>query len=61
MKTRLTPVIEKRGDWFIAYIEEVPGVNTQGKTFQEACRNLYDAPRMVKFSQSPNRKCSRKS
>jgi len=61
MKAQSTRAIEKRGDWFIAYIKEMPGVNTQGRTFVEASRNVEDARRMVKFSQSPNRKCSRKS
>jgi predicted RNase H-like HicB family nuclease len=61
MKSRLTQVIEKRGDWFIAYVKEVSGVNTQGRTFAETRRNLDDALRMVKSSQLPNRKCSTKS
>ena len=61
MRGQLTRVIEKRGDWFIAYIKEVPGVNTQGRTFVEACRNVDDALRMVKSNQLPNRKCSKKS
>jgi predicted RNase H-like HicB family nuclease len=61
MKSRLTRVIEKHGNWFVAYIKEVPGVNTQGRTFLEASCNLDDALRMVKSSQLPNRKCSKKS
>ena len=40
MKGEFTPVlersegtvIEKRGKWYVGYIEEIPGVNTQGKT-----------------------------
>ena len=61
MKSKLTLVIQKRGDWYIAYVKEVSGVNTQGRTFVEAQRNLDDALRMVKSSQLPNRKCSEKS
>ena len=61
MKGKLTLVLEKRGPWFIAYIKELPGVNTQGRTFVEAYRTVDDALRMVKSSQLPNRKCSRKS
>jgi predicted RNase H-like HicB family nuclease len=60
MKSKLTLVVQKRGDWYIAYVKEVSGVNTQGRTFVEAQRNLDDALRMVKSSQLPNRKCSRK-
>ena len=28
---------------FIAYIEEIPGINTQGETIEEAKQNLTDA------------------
>ena len=61
MKNKLTRVIQKRGDWYIAYVKEVRGVNTQGRTFAEAQRDLDDALRMVKSSPPPNRVCSRKS
>jgi predicted RNase H-like HicB family nuclease len=47
MKHQFTSVIEKRGKWFVAYIEEMPGVNTQGKTLAEARRNLKEALTMV--------------
>jgi predicted RNase H-like HicB family nuclease len=53
MKSKLTRVIQKRGDWYIAYVKEVPGVNPQGRTFAEAQRNLDDALRMVKSSRHP--------
>jgi predicted RNase H-like HicB family nuclease len=32
---------------YIAYIEEIPGVNTQGDTLVEAKANLIDAFKMV--------------
>ena len=38
-----TAVYKKTGKWFSAWIEEVPGVNTQGKTKKEAQENLKDA------------------
>jgi predicted RNase H-like HicB family nuclease len=47
MKHQFTSVIEKRGKWFVAYVEEIPGVNTQGKTLAEARRNLKEALMMV--------------
>jgi predicted RNase H-like HicB family nuclease len=47
MKCQFTSVIEKRGKWYIAYIEEIPGVNTQGRTLAEARRNLKEALTMV--------------
>ncbi len=47
MKHQFTSVIEKRGKWYVAYIEELPGVNAQGRTLPEARRNLKDALKMV--------------
>jgi predicted RNase H-like HicB family nuclease len=47
MTRQFTAVIEKRGRWYVAYVEEVPGVNTQGKTLAEARRNLKEALRLV--------------
>jgi predicted RNase H-like HicB family nuclease len=43
MKGEFTTVIEKRGKWYIGYIEEIPGVNTQGKTLKEVEENLKEA------------------
>lgn len=45
--TTFTGVIQKRGRWYVAYVEEVPGVNTQGRTLAEARRNLREALRLV--------------
>jgi len=47
MKHQFTSVIEKRGKWYVAYVEEIPGVNTQGRTLTEARRNLKEALAMV--------------
>lgn len=47
MKHQFTSVIEKRGRWYVAYIEEIPGVNTQGRTLAEARRNLKEAFTLV--------------
>lgn len=43
MSIQLTAVFEKHDDWYVAYIEEIPGVNTQGRTKEEARENLADA------------------
>jgi predicted RNase H-like HicB family nuclease len=40
MTDKITRVIRKTGDWYIAYIKEIPGVNTQGRTHAEARENL---------------------
>ena len=42
-----TAIYEKHGEWWAAYIEEYPGVNTQGATLEEARRNLAEAFQMV--------------
>ena len=43
----LTAVFEQHGSDYVAYIEEIPGVNTQGATMEEARANLIDALEMV--------------
>jgi predicted RNase H-like HicB family nuclease len=47
MKHQFTSVIEKRGKWYVAYVEEISGVNTQGRTLAEARRNLKEALTLV--------------
>ncbi|SRR5581483_3261599 len=47
MKHQFTSVIEKRGKWHVAYVEELPGVNTQGRTLAEARHNLKDALKLI--------------
>jgi predicted RNase H-like HicB family nuclease len=47
MKHQFTSVIEKRGKSYVAYVEEIPGVNTQGRTLAEARLNLKEALAMV--------------
>ena len=42
-KREFTAVYQKRGKWYIAWIEEIPGVNTQGRTKKEARENLKEA------------------
>jgi len=35
-------VIRRDGDWWIGWIEEVPGVNSQGATREELLSNLWE-------------------
>ena len=44
---KLTAAFRKVDDWWAAWVEEIPGANTQGKTIEEARENLKDALRMV--------------
>ena len=43
MNTPLTAVYTKVTGGYTGWIEEIPGVNTQGKTLPEARNNLADA------------------
>jgi len=43
MQREFTSIIEKRGNWYIGYVEELPGVNTQGETLKEVRENLKEA------------------
>jgi predicted RNase H-like HicB family nuclease len=43
MAATYTAVIQQDGDWWIGWVEEVPGVNSQGRTREELLDNLRDA------------------
>lgn len=47
MESTFTGVFEKVGDWYIGYVEELPGANTQGKTLEEARDNLREAIELI--------------
>lgn len=41
--TSYTAVIRRDGRWWIGWVEEVPGVNSQGETREELLANLREA------------------
>jgi predicted RNase H-like HicB family nuclease len=43
IKSAYNAVIRQDGLWWIGWIEEVPGVNSQGATREELIRNLQEA------------------
>ena len=47
MKNEFTSIIERDGDWYIAYCPEVPGANGQGRTKDEARENLAAAIALI--------------
>ena len=47
MKIELTAVFQKVPEGYIAFVEELPGANTQGDTLEEARANLYEAIQLV--------------
>lgn len=45
MIQQFTAIYKKHGKWVSAWVEEIPGVNTQGRTLKEAKENLIEARR----------------
>ena len=44
---KFTAVFKKFADGYAAFVEELPGANTQGATLEEARRNLAEAVELV--------------
>jgi predicted RNase H-like HicB family nuclease len=42
-----TAVFEQEGEWWIGYVEDLPGANTQGRTLEEARENLKEAVQLI--------------
>ena len=47
MRNEFTAVIERDGEWYIAYCPEIPGANGQGRTKAEARKSLADAIALI--------------
>jgi predicted RNase H-like HicB family nuclease len=47
MRGRFSAVYEKHDKFWIAWVEELPGANTQGRTLKEARENLKEAVKLV--------------
>ncbi len=43
MATNYTAVVQRHDEWWIGWVEEVPGVNSQASTREELLDNLRDA------------------
>ena len=54
---KFTAIFEQDGEWWIGYVEELPGANTQGRTLEEARENLKEAVQLIIES---NRELARK-
>ena len=42
MHNEFTAIIERDSEWYIAYCEEIPGANGQGRTKDEARHSLAE-------------------
>ena len=47
MQIQLTAVFRKVASGYVAFVEELPGANTQGETLDEARANLREAVTLV--------------
>ena len=47
MRNEFTAIIERDEDWHIAYCLEIPGANGQGRSKEEALKDLADAISLV--------------
>ena len=43
MAANYTAIVQQHGEWWIGWVEEVCGVNSQGHTREELLENLHDA------------------
>ena len=42
-KRQFTAIYKRSGKWYLGWVEEIPGVNTQGRTLGETKSNLREA------------------
>jgi predicted RNase H-like HicB family nuclease len=47
MQVQFTAVFQKVPEGYVAFVEEIPGANTQGATLEEARDNLEEAVLLV--------------
>ena len=47
MANEFTAIIERDGQWYIAYAPEIPGANGQGRSRQEALDSLSGAISLI--------------
>lgn len=43
MSSEYKAVVKQDGEWWIGWVEEIPGVNSQGRTRDELMENLLSA------------------
>ena len=47
IKIELTAIFQKVPEGYIAFVEELPGANTQGETLEETRTNLEEAVQLI--------------
>ena len=43
MKAEFTAIVKRDGDWWLGWVEEIPGANAQEKTREELILSLKEA------------------
>ena len=61
MKAEFTAIIKKDGNWWIGWVEEIPGANAQEKTrdelivsLREAAKDILDLNRQAAIKEAEN-------
>jgi len=44
---QFTAIYKKFGNWYVGWVEEIPGANTQGKTLKEVKENLKESLALI--------------
>ena len=47
MHNEFTAIVERDGEWFIAYCPEIRGANGQGQTVEKCKKSLADAIALI--------------
>jgi predicted RNase H-like HicB family nuclease len=59
MRTEFTAVVQRDGAWWVGWIEEIPGVNSQGESRGELMENLQSAlQEMLELNRAEARKAA---
>ena len=59
MRNEFTAVVQRDGAWWVGWIEEIPGVNSQGESREELMENLQSALKeMLELNRAEARKAA---
>lgn len=47
MRNEFTAILERDGDWFVAYCPEIPGANGLGRTREDCLTSLREAIELI--------------
>ena len=47
MRNEFTAIVERDGEWYIAYCLEIPGANGQGRTREECLESLREGIALI--------------